>query len=279
MRILIADSGATKTDWAYIQNGKPVFMKTSGLHPAYLDPGKVLSELKKTLAGTEPDLIIFYGAGCYSPETEEPVRMLLTNLFGTVVIEVYDDLTAVAHAYLDREEGIVGIVGTGSASGYFRNGKKQMQVPSLGYLLGDEGSAADIGKRILRMALRDEFSRDTLVYLKTKIKNLEYSEVVHKLYSAVRPSYFLARVSEVVLTGEYPEEISKLVDESFQSYVDTHLKRYDGFPLIPIILTGGVAGHQKERIGKILERNAVRNFRITEGVISALAERQKGLAS
>lgn len=279
MRILIADSGATKTDWAYIQNGKPVFMKTSGLHPAYIDPDQVLSELKKTFVRTEPDLVIFYGAGCYSPETKEPVRMLLANLFGTVVIEIYDDLTAVAHAFLGKKEGIAGIVGTGSASGYFRNGKKQKQIASLGFLLGDEGSAADIGKRVLRMALRDEFSQNTISYLNSRIENLEYRKIIHQLYNAPRPSYFLARISEAVLTGDYTDEISEVVDQSLQSYVDNHIKRYDGFPRLTVVLTGGVAGHQKKRMAGILEKNAVQNYKISDSVISALAERQTGLAS
>jgi len=278
MRILIADSGATKTDWAYIQNGKPVFIKTSGLHPAYLDSDQVLNELKKTFARTKPDLIIFYGAGCYSPETEQPVRLILANLFGAVMIEVYDDLTAVAHAYLGKEEGIAGIIGTGSASGYFSNGKKLKQIASLGYLLGDEGSAADIGKRILRMALRDEFSKETFNYLDSRIENLEYGQVVRQLYSTGRPSYFLARITETVLTGDYTDEISNAVDQSLQYYVENHLKRYSGFPELPVVLSGGVAGNQKERIARILKKNEVQNFKISDGVISALAERQTGIA-
>jgi glucosamine kinase len=274
MRILIADSGATKTDWAFIQNGKPVYMKSSGLHPAYFDTDEVMKELKKIFSQTHPVTILFYGAGCYSEESSRPVRNLLDVLFKDIPVEIQDDLTAVAHAFLGFDPGVAGILGTGSASGYFSGGKKKEQVASLGYVLGDEGSGADIGKRILKAALREEFDRPVLDYLETRLDSLRYSDVIEKLYRAKKPSYYLAKVSEKVLTGDFPAVISQIVEESFQSYIDNHLKRYDGFPDIRIVLSGGVVSHQRSLAGKVLENNGITNYQISGSVITALAERQ-----
>lgn len=274
MRILIADSGATKTDWAFIQDGKPVYMKSSGLHPAYFDKDEVLKELKKIFSQTHPVTILFYGAGCYSDDSSRPVRILLNELFGDIPVEIQDDLTAVAHAFLGLEPGVAGILGTGSASGYFSGGKKKEQVASLGYVLGDEGSGADIGKRILRATLRKEYDQPVLDYLESRLDSLRYSEVIEKLYRAKKPSYYLAKVSEKVLTGDFPDAIRQVVEESFQSFIDNHLKRYDGFPDIRIVLSGGVASHQRDLAEKVLEENGILNYQISGSVITTLADRQ-----
>src|SRR5690625_3388883 len=223
MRLLIAESGATKTDWAWIQNGKPVYLSSSGLHPAYLDLKQTAVELKQILRAVDPVRILFYGAGCYSEEACTPVRQLLEEVFGSVPIEFHDDLAAIAHAFLGKEEGVAGILGTGSNSGLFRGGRNIQQVPALGYILGDEGSAADIGKRILRTALREELSAPAMAFVRSRLGGLEYPVVIRKLYNSGRPSYYLARIAERVIEKEMPEELRLLIEESFQAYVDAHL--------------------------------------------------------
>lgn len=274
MRILIADSGASKTDWAYIQNGKPVYMKSTGLHPAYFDKDKVLKELEKIFSHANPSVILFYGAGCYSDESSRPVRLLLDKLFADASVEIYDDLTAVAHAFLGKEPGISGILGTGSASGYFSGGKIKKQVASLGYILGDEGSGADIGKRILKGVLRQTFTTPVLEYIQSRIGKLDYPEIISKLYNSKRPSYYLADVARKVLSGNYPVEFSHVMEASFQSYVDNHLKQYESFPAAKIVLSGGIASHLSSELGRILEKNKITDYKISGGVITALAEKK-----
>jgi glucosamine kinase len=274
MRILIADSGASKTDWAYIQNGKPVYMKSTGLHPAYLDRNKMLKELKKIFSHTDPSVILFYGAGCYSDESSRPVRLLLNELFASASIEIYDDLIAVAHAFLGNESGIAGILGTGSGSGYFSGGKMKKQVTSLGYILGDEGSGADIGRRLLKGALRKNFNTSVLEYIQSRIGNLDYPDIVSNLYNSKRPSYYLADVAGKVLSGDYPDVFNQLVEESFQSFVDNHLKEYESYTEVKIVLSGGTASHLASQLSKVLERNKITNYEISGGAITALAERK-----
>lgn len=274
MRLLIADSGATKTDWAYVQEGKPVYVRTRGLHPAYLDPGRVLKELQSALGKFTPDVIHFYGAGCYSEEASQPVRTLLHQLFGEVPVEIRDDLTAAAHAFLGWQEGIVGILGTGSASGSFKKGRLIRQVSSLGYVMGDEGSAADIGKRLLKALFRDQLSRNTVEYLESVAGPLEYRQVMRQLYSSNRPSYFLARFTEKVLKGNFPSEVGILLRESIQAFVETHLERYERFPTGPVILTGGIATSRREETEEVLQKYDVQNYSVRKEVIASLAERK-----
>lgn len=273
MRLLIGESGATKTEWAWIRNGKPLFLTSSGLHPAWFDPGKVTAELKRILGGIDPVRILFYGAGCYSEDAARPVRELLEQLFRGVPVQIHDDLEAVAHAFLGRDEGVAGILGTGSNSGLFRGGTLLRNVPALGYILGDEGSAADIGKRILRRVLRKESGPEAETYLRSRLGEMEYSEVIREFYGAERPSYFLARIAKDVLEGEYPKEIRSLIEESFHSFVEAHLKKYEGFPQIRVVLSGGVAVHHQDVLRDVLQRHGVEDATVSGGLISALARR------
>lgn len=274
MRILIADSGATKTDWAFIQNGKPVYMKSSGLHPAYINRERVLNELNKIFSHTKPSVILFYGAGCYSEESSRPVKGLLNDLFENASTEIYDDLTAVAHAFLGKEAGICAILGTGSASGYFSGGKLKKKVAPLGYILGDEGSGADIGKRVLKAAFRQQLKNPVLDYLESKLDNLDYGDIISKLYDAKRPSFYLANISRKVLAGNIPIEISRIVEDSFQSFVENHLKTYDTYREFKMVFSGGVASHQSQVLRQVLEKNGITNYEVSGGVITALAERK-----
>ncbi len=274
MQVLIADSGATKTDWAYIENGKPVFLQSSGLHPAYLDPEKALKELQHTLAGLHPDLIIFYGAGCYSGEAAQPVADLLSRHFPGCRLRVEDDLAAVAHAYLADGDGLAGILGTGSASGYFKKGKKSDQVPSLGFVLGDEGSAADIGKRILKRALRKDLSNRAIRQVEERIGGLTYHRIVDRIYREPMPSRFLAETTRKVFQQEAAEELIDIARESIEAYLESHLKKYPVFPKASIVLSGGVVKHFQVLIGEVLAAHGAESVTLAEGVISALADRQ-----
>jgi len=274
MKLLIADSGATKTDWAIIQEGKLVYIRTRSLHPAYMDPKSISRELKSTLGKIPPDIIYFYGAGCYSEEASRPVRELLEELYSAVPVEVYDDLTGAAHAFLGNREGIAGILGTGSASGYFKNGQLVRKIASLGYVLGDEGSSADIGKRLLKALFRDELSRETVQYLETEVGPMEYRHSILKLYRSKQPSYFLARITEKALKGEFPAEVGVILKESFQDYVDVHLRKYEGFPTTSVVLTGGIATSRQVELEEVLLKNDLINYSIRSGIITSLAERK-----
>lgn len=276
MNLLIADSGATKTDWAWLAGERPVYIRTSGLHPAYLEKEPVLAELREQLGHLNPEQIRFYGAGCYSEASAAPVRSLLETLFNGAGIEIHDDLTAVAHATLGRERGVAGILGTGSNSGYFEEGRCIKQVPALGYLLGDEGSAADIGKRILRKALREEFTPATLAGLRSRLESLDYRTTVHDLYHTARPSRFLASITAKALAGTPSEELLEVVEESIRAFVEQHLMRYEGIPGLELVLAGGVARHQQPLIERVLHDYYIDNVRFGGEVIRDLVQKEEG---
>lgn len=275
VRLLIAESGATKTDWALLEEKRTGYYKTAGLHPAYLEKEKVLGEMASKLEGIDPEKILFYGAGCYSEETIRPVRTLLSRFFGDVEIRFHDDLSAVAHAFLGERTGVAAILGTGSNSALFEKGERVRQIAALGYVLGDEGSAADIGKRLLKGVFRERFTPGTMRWLEARLGVLEYRRMIGELYSSRRPSYYLAQIAGKVIGTEMPDEVESVVSESLASFLEAHLNRYEGYPDLPVVISGGIATSQQARLETMLRKEGVSDLTIGGGVIRSLVDRER----
>ncbi|MEX2456076.1 MAG: hypothetical protein WD381_02130, partial [Balneolaceae bacterium] len=182
MKLLIADSGATKTDWAYLENGKPIFFKGDGLHPAYFSDADIKNSIYRTVGKLQPNHIYFFGAGCHSDEVNNRLANIFKNQFGKVTVSVEDDLTGTAKAHLGKENGIIAALGTGSICGRYQAGKIKEKSSSLGFAIGDEGSAADIGKRILKQFFRNRFDEATHQTVAAALDETSYSVWMQKIY-------------------------------------------------------------------------------------------------
>lgn len=148
---LIADSGSTKTSWCLIDGKSKKIILTQGISPYFLDYAKICNilevELLPKIKNKIPDQIHFYGTGCGNVKNIQLIKKALRHCFKKSIINVDHDLMGAARAMCGKEKGIVCILGTGSNSCYF-NGKKIVKNnPSLGYVLGDEGSGAHLGKK------------------------------------------------------------------------------------------------------------------------------------
>ena len=159
--ILIADSGATKTDWCFgttLSDRQTI--QTEGINPFHMDKayidGIILQQLIPQLpasALSDCTAIHFYGAGCL-PERTEGITRTLRNLFPQATVQVNTDLLGAARALCQREPGIACILGTGSNSCLYDGTRIVGNISPLGYILGDEGSGAYLGKRFLGDCLK-----------------------------------------------------------------------------------------------------------------------------
>src|SRR6185369_7066030 len=143
--ILIAESGSSKTDWRFIDEKKNIHQfQTSGLNPYFLNDVRIaeiiMQELKPDKNLSSVNELFFYGAGCSGKNQQELVKNALSSVFSKAIIEVNSDLLAACRSLCGRETGVVAILGTGSNSCFNEHEIIKEQVPSLGYLLGDEGS-------------------------------------------------------------------------------------------------------------------------------------------
>ncbi len=149
---LIADSGATKAEWSLINSGKQKTILTQGISPYFLNKEQIkallLKELKPKLKDIQVDEIFYYGTGCANPDNAKLMKQAIKEIFPGSAIEVNHDLLAAARALCGEEKGIACILGTGSNSCYYNGKKIVSNSPGLGYVLGDEGSGAYLGKKV-----------------------------------------------------------------------------------------------------------------------------------
>ena len=152
--ILIADSGSTKTDWCVVREGRPVRkFETDGTNPFFQAPEQIertlVSQLLPRLDGRPVRSVFFYGAGCAFEEQTAMIRRVLRSLLDVRRVEVGSDMLAAARALCGRDPGIACILGTGSNSCRWDGQRIAEQVSPLGFILGDEGSGAVLGRRLV----------------------------------------------------------------------------------------------------------------------------------
>ena len=242
--ILISDSGSTKTDWVLLEDDAVVLrVKTQGLNPTQQkceDIVEILSkELMPQLDGYEPERIFFYGAGCAYPEAISRMRGALESLFNTRNIEINSDLLAAARALCGHEEGIACILGTGSNSCYY-NGKEIVDnIPPLGFILGDEGSGATLGKQLVNGCLKRQFSQEICTKFLEQY-NLDMAKILEKVYREPMPGRFLASLAPFLLENRKNPEIHNMLVKSFVAFFQHNSMAYRK-SWLPIQFVGGIA--------------------------------------
>ena len=182
MDILIADSGATKAEWCILHAGRKKIVETQGISPYFLNKqqiGQILADdLLPELKKISPDEIFYYGTGCASTENRKMVYEAIKSVFPKSKIYVDHDLMGAARALCGEKKGIVCNLGTGSFACYFDGKKIAKSSPGLGYVLGDEGSGAYLGKKVVQYYLYNTFDEDLkykfdLAYKTTRSEILE----------------------------------------------------------------------------------------------------------
>lgn len=228
--LLIADSGSTKTDWRIIQEGKETHaIATKGMNPFFQTPSEMETELRSSLLPHLPvtpfDAIYFYGAGC-TPEKSRVVAQTLQQCIKVKdCIEVHSDLLAAARGLCGHQPGIACILGTGSNSCFFDGTAITANVPALGFILGDEGSGANLGKRLVGDLLKNQLDDE----LKNKFFcqfNTSMAEVIDKVYRQPFPSRYLASLNVFLEQNRTHEGIHRLLVRAFQDFIERNVMQY-----------------------------------------------------
>lgn len=222
MNILIADSGASKTDWVLMGEGQPQFIQTEGLNPYLVTASEFMNvlskELKPNLLGKAVSRIYFYGSGCGSPQKKMEVEHYLKEVFEFAEVLVGTDLDAAGLALFGKKEGIVCILGTGSSAGFFKDGKVVKQMPSVGYPDGDEGGGSDIGKRILKLYLSGSLHKDLKTFLDKKIET--DTEKLHLMFENTKEGkLFASKVCKVMSAKSHYPQMQQILYNGFESFL------------------------------------------------------------
>jgi glucosamine kinase len=241
---LIADSGSTKAEWCLIDGKKKKTFITQGLSPYFLNAEQIQTileqELKSKMKLVEPDEIFFYGTGCSNPGNVTLVKKAIKKVFSKATISVDHDLMGAAKALCGTEKGIACILGTGSNSCYY-NGKKIIKnSPGLGYVLGDEGSGAYLGKKVIQYFLYNTFDEDLMDRFTAKFKTSSY-EILDAVYKKPLPNRYLASYAIFLAENRGHYMIENIIEDGFNDFFFNHVYKYSESWKLPIHFIGSVA--------------------------------------
>jgi glucosamine kinase len=242
---LIADSGSTKTLWVLLKNGKEIFRsETKGINPFLLSKQEIeqiiRSEVSNEILHSAIDEIYFYGAGCSQPDRKLEIKNTLQKVFKQAKIEVEHDMLAACRALFGKENGIACILGTGSNSCLYVNESIIENLPSPGYILGDEGGGVHIGRLFLEAYIYNELPTNLKLKAEKEL-NLTYSEIVENVYKKPMPNRYMASFSKFVGDNSNHEFCRKLVENSFEVFIKRHILPYSYVQNYQVAFIGSIA--------------------------------------
>lgn len=274
--ILLADSGSTKTDWGLVENGKLVKrLRTSGMNPFQMSEEATTEEIKTHLVpelpGTVLDEVHFYGAGCTKEKQPIVERALRANLTINGECEVASDMLGAARGICGHKPGIACILGTGSNSCSYDGKNLVKNVSPLGFILGDEGSGAVLGKLLVGDVLKNQMPEAITKRFFEKYK-LTSAEIIDRVYRQPKPNTFLASFVPFLEENIDEPKIYNLVKESFRSFLRRNVMQYDGWQTLPIGFNGSIAKIYKKPLLEALEEEGMHLGRIIQAPMEAMVE-------
>ena len=248
--ILIADSGSTKTHWTLMEEQRIVTtVQTAGMNPYFISSETVEAILKADLVPNLPadfvKEIYFYGSGCSTENNNNMLRDAMMLFFRKAAISVYHDILGAARSLLGRKKGIACILGTGCNACYYDGEEVFSNVPSLGYLFGDEGAGSNLGKIFMEKYLKDKLPTEIKAEFE-KAYGLSLEDILNALYNRPFPNRFLASFSEFIGPRKDHPFFHTLVKKSFQSFIDEQIKKYPGYKRLPISFVGSIAWYYRD---------------------------------
>lgn len=284
MITLIVDSGSTKTSWcfAFLPDTKSAdgarTVTTEGLNPAVMSAEEVEEKIAKALnhclqslsiSAADVDNVFFYGAGCIAGRTvvvSESIQSILVD----ARIYVADDLLGAARALCGHKAGIACILGTGSNSCLYNGENIVAHTPALGYVLGDEGSGAVLGRKFLNAVLKQTLPENIRKRFLQE-SGLDMAEVINRVYRSPAPNRFLASMSKYIHGYLDEKEVRDIVVDNFEDFIRNNILAYgDEFRTINVV--GSIAYHYKEQLTEAASRNGFQIGKIIKSPIEGLIE-------
>lgn len=284
MITLIVDSGSTKTSWcfAFLPDTKSAdearTVTTEGLNPAVMSAEEVEEKIAKALnhclqslsiSAADVDNVFFYGAGCIAGRAgvvSESISSILVN----AKIYVADDLLGAARALCGHKAGIACILGTGSNSCLYDGKNIVAHTPALGYVLGDEGSGAVLGRKFLNAVLKQTLPENIRKRFLQE-SGLDMAEVINRVYRSPAPNRFLASMSKYIHGYLDEKEVRDIVIDNFEDFIRNNILAY-GDESRTINVVGSIAYHYKEQLTEAASRNGFQIGKIIKSPIEGLIE-------
>lgn len=284
--ILIADSGSTKTDWRFLEeNGHISQARTKGFNPYYQDREAIEKELREALIpqlAALPAKIYYYGAGISSEENTAIIREALSTVFPeTTHIEVNHDLLASARALCGREEGIACILGTGANCCVYDGENIVSTIGGLGYLFGDEGSGASLGRQLLSEYLHHSLPKN-LNDAFDKRYSTSRDEILTNVYKKPMPNRYLAGFSKFLFHHKNDPHVYRMIYLSFAEFMEKNVLKCPNHQHYKVHFVGSVAYYYSDILRQVANDKHIVLRNILETPIAGLTlyhQEQAGIST
>lgn len=275
MSILIADSGSTKTDWVLLDNNNIISqIQTIGFNPYFQSSEDIYTEISNHLlpilksqlnAVTQ---ISYYGAGCSTPDKIQVVKHALYLAFGNINSEVNHDLLASARALCGKEKGIACILGTGSNSCLYDGNSVIENVPSVGFMFGDYGSGAHIGKTFIQ----NYFDNKLPLHLTIAFEKAGYHRelILEHVYKKPLPSKFLASISTFISDYKNDSYVKDLIAECFTLFFNSQIAKYTNAKDLSINSVGSIGYYYQDVLEIVAKKEGYKIGNIIKSPIEGL---------
>ncbi len=276
--LLIADSGSTKTSWRLIKSETNIVSaSTIGYSPQYISTEALQVDLEKSLLPqiaeyqSEVTNIYFYGTGCSTPRTKGIIHAGLQPVFPQAEIIIDHDLTAAAKALCGTKPGIACILGTGANSCAYDGEKIIDNVPSVGFVLGDEGSGGYMGRKLIRAYFYRELPQD-LAHHFNETYHLTRDEMLRQVYKEPQPNRYLAQFSKFVHDHQAHPYFKVFIEQAFTDFFNSMVLKYKNVHQLPIHFIGSIAVHFKKQLSLVLEKHNLEMGQILQEPTEALVQ-------
>lgn len=276
--ILIADGGSTKTNWCLInQADRKIYFNTEGYNPYFVDADYIENSLKTTMPdhfeASKVNEVYYYGAGCSTEANKKTVKEGMQRIFKHAEIYIGHDLLAAARALLGDESGFAAILGTGTNTCLYDGNDITLNIDSLGYFLGDEGSGSFIGKRILSDYMKG-FMPKGLAEIFYDTYALTNEDIFDAIYNKPLPNRFCASFSKFIYNNKanYESYVFNLVDYAFTAFFDNLVVHYPNYKSYKLNCLGSVGYIFRDRLSYIADKYEMGVGKIIRSPIDDLVE-------
>lgn len=253
--VIIAESGATKTDWrALNEDGSVASVQTEGLNPAVMSHEEMNRIIGAAIPAVNPSgvrvgKVCFYGAGLVSPESSAVLASILELWCPFADLEFHTDMEAAGRAVFGDGSGVVAIMGTGSNSCLWEGGRIVRNIRPGGFILGDEGGGAALGRMFLADYIKGLVPEE-LASLFEDTYGLDYAGIVKGVYRSEAPSKFVASFARFVYENRRYGYASGLVERNIRDFMERSLTRYGNGKVGVVGSFGHACREQLETVGK-----------------------------
>ena len=253
---LIADSGSTKTEWCLLKGNTKNIFTSQGMSPYFIGGQQMENiirlEVLPSIKKVKVQEVYYYGTGCTNPANMRMVKKVLKNCFPDANVHVDTDVTGAAKALCGDDKGIACILGTGSSSCYY-NGKKIVKVsPGLGFILGDEGSGAYLGKKVIQYYLYNTFDEDLRARFDAKFVT-NVNEILNAVYKEPLPNRYLASFAIFLAENRGHYMVENIIEDGLNDFFYTQIYKYSESWKLPVHFTGGIAFGFKDVLQQMCE--------------------------